>query len=101
MTTDELIAQFEACTLPASAFHHAQHVEAAWGYLRRYPLPDAIARFSTALQRYATSLGAAQKYDAALTRRCFSVIAGRLALDPEADWPAFAARHPDLLAGIR
>ena len=48
-----------------------------------------------------SSLGAARKYDAALTRRCFGAIAGRLALDPDADGPAFAARHPDLLAGIR
>lgn len=100
MTTTELIAHFEACTLPASLFHHVQHVEAAWGYLHRYPLPEAIARFSTALQRYATSLGAVEKYDAALTLRCFTAIAGRVALDPDADWPEFANRHSDLLTAL-
>ena len=46
MTTEELLDQFEAGTLPAEGFHHAQHVQAAWGYLlliaeRRDADPDA------------------------------------------------------------
>ena len=98
MTTDELIAQFEACTLPTSAFHHSQHVEAAWDYLRRYPLPEAVARFADALQRFASAHGAPAKYDAALTAAYMGAIAARLARDPLADWPTFAARHADLMS---
>ena len=98
MTTDDLIAQFEACRLPGSAFHHAQHVEAAWGYLHRYPVPEAVARFTAALQRFAAAQGAPGKYDAAMTTAYLGKIAERLARDPAADWPAFAARHADLMS---
>ena len=98
MTTDDLIAQLEACTLPGPAFHHAQHVEAAWGYMRRYPLPEAVARFTAVLQRYATSQGAPGKYDAALTTAYLGAVAQRLACDPWADWPTFAAMHTDLMS---
>jgi hypothetical protein len=41
MTDDELIAAFEAATLPAGAFPHREHVRAAWWYARRYPLHEA------------------------------------------------------------
>lgn len=101
MTTDELIARFEDGTLPGRAFNHAAHVQAAWGYLQRHPLPDALARFSAALQRFAAANGAPGKYDAALTEAWFARIAERMTPGGEADWPSFARRHPDLLVSAR
>lgn len=101
MTTDELIARFEDGTLPGRAFNHAAHVQAAWGYLQRHPLPDALARFSAALQRFAAANGAPGKYDAALTAAWFARIAERMTPGGEADWPSFARRHPDLLVSAR
>ena len=97
MTTDDLISRFEDCTLPGDDFHHAEHVQAAWGYLRRYPAPEAGERFIAALKRFAAFNGSPDKYDEALTRDWLSMIAGRMAAGDEAEWPAFAARHPDLL----
>lgn len=98
MTTDELLDRFESATLPGDAFHHAQHVEAAWGYLRRFPLPEALARFTAALQRFAAANGATGKYHATMTVAYVLLIADRMADDAAPDWPSFAARHPDLLA---
>ena len=97
MTTDALMQQFEDCTLPGEAFHHAEHVQVAWGYLRRYSAEEAGDRFITALKRFAAFNGSPGKYDEAVTRAWLSVIAARMAEGRESEWPAFAARHPDLL----
>ena len=97
MTTDELIAQFEAATLPGSAFKHAEHVQAAWGYLRRYPREEALERFTLALRRFAAANGAPGKYDGPLTAVWFQLIADRMADDSAREWRAFIARHPELL----
>ena len=53
MTDQELIAKFEDGSLPATAFHHADHVRTAFAYLQRYPGLDALQRFSTGLKQFA------------------------------------------------
>ena len=98
MTTDELIARFEDATLPGAAFDHAHHVEAAWGYLRRFTLPEALARFTAALQRFAAANGATTKYHATITTAYMLLIAERMTETGAEEWTEFAARHPDLLA---
>ena len=51
MTDNELLERFETCTLPNSAFHHEDHVKVAFLYLCKYPVLEALARFSTSLAR--------------------------------------------------
>jgi len=99
MTTDELIARFEDCTLPADRFDHGAHVQVAWGYLRRHAMPQALQRFTESLQRFAAHLGASDKYHATITGAYVFLINERL--DGEArdlSWEDFAARHPELLS---
>jgi hypothetical protein len=98
MTTDELIERFENLTLPAGEFHHRQHVQAAWGYLQRHELPDALARFTRALRNFADAHGASGKYHATITTAFMLVMADRLATQgSDEPWEAFASANPDLL----
>ena len=88
MTDDQLLADYEDCTL--ESFHHADHVRVAWIILHR---------FTTSLQRFAAAAGAAQKYDDALTCRYLARIAERMR--GEATWEEFAIANPDLLVWQR
>jgi hypothetical protein len=97
MTTGALLELFEAGTVPPGGFHHEQHVQAAWGYLRRYPLAEALARFTTALQRFAAAQGAPERYHATITTAYLLLIAERCARSPNDDWPMFATANADLL----
>ena len=97
MTDDELIAAFESTELPTEQFTHSTHVRVGWWYLHRFPLPEALARFSTGLQRYAASKGANGKYHETITVAYMLIIAERVADHPNWSWDQFAAAHPDLL----
>ena len=54
MTDDELMHAFEAGRVPDGGFHHRQHVQVAWNYLRAHPLPEALARCRLSLDPRAT-----------------------------------------------
>jgi hypothetical protein len=95
MTDAELVRAFEACAL--DPFPHALHVRAAWCYLRTYPLLEAIARFSRALQRFAAAKGKPDRYHETITIAFALIIAERLGAARELDWDGFAARNHDLL----
>jgi hypothetical protein len=98
MTEQELIAQFETGSLPATAFHHADHVRMVFAYLRQYPVLDALERFSTALQRFAQSNGKPNLYHQTITWACVFLIHERIsrAAHPQT-WDEFAHANPDLL----
>ena len=97
MTDEELIAAFESTGLPAEQFTHEAHVRVAWWYLRATSLPDALARFSTALRRFAAAKGAATKYHETITVAYMLIIAERLERARGLTWGEFAAANPDLL----
>jgi hypothetical protein len=97
MTDDDFIAQLEACTLPEDRFHHAGHLHAAWLYLTRFPATEAIAKFSEALRRYATSLGKADRYHETITWAYLLLLNERIQLsEPTTSWEQFTAAHSDL-----
>lgn len=98
MTDEELVACFEAGGDPPGGFHHPEHVRVAWWYLRRLPLPEALARFSAGLRHYAAAHGAPQRYHETITVAYVLLVNERLADEPNLAWDAFAVRHPDLLA---
>ena len=97
MTDDELIAAFESTELATEQFTHATHVRVGWWYLRHSPLPEALSRFITGLQRYAASKGASGKYHETITVAYMLIIAERVADHPNWSWDQFAAANPDLL----
>ena len=99
MTDDELMHVFEAGKAPEGGFHHEQHVRVAWNYLKAHPLPDALARFCSALKGFAQAQGAPNLYHETITVSFVLLINERLARDAApASWHAFAAANPDLLS---
>lgn len=96
MNDEIVIAAFESGRVPEGGFHHAQHVQAAYYYVRRFPLGEALSRFSTALQRFAAAQGKPELFHEPITT-AFVLIIRERAEDPPLEWPAFAAAHPELL----
>ena len=96
MSESEFVAQFESVTLPPDKFTHAAHVRVAWWYLTQAPLPEALARFSAALRRFATAHGAAAKYHETITVAWMLILAERVDNLHGAAWPDFAAANADL-----
>jgi hypothetical protein len=84
-------------TLPADQFHHHQHVEVAWLFVRRYGMPAALAEFTTAIKRFADAKGATGLYHETITWAFLLLIAERQAKCDAACWEEFAAANPDLL----
>ena len=97
MSDDDFIAQLEACTLPESRFHHADHLHAAWLYLTRFPMTEAIARFSWTLRSYVASLGKADRYHETITWAYLFLLNERIRCSQSVrTWEEFAAAHSDL-----
>jgi len=95
----ELVRSFEACTLSPERFHHSDHVRLAWLLLREDPLPQALARFSEGLKRFAASLGKAGLYHETITFAYLLLIHERRQDEPRnAAFETFAERNPDLFA---
>ena len=82
MTDEELIAAFERSEEPDCGFHHAQHVRVAWCYIRAHPLPEALARFTNALRRFAAARGKPDLYHETIT----VPLQDRMALDHDPFW---------------
>ena len=99
MTDQELIAKFEDGSLPATAFHHADHVRTAFAYLQRYPgLLDALQRFSTGLKQFAKAQGKENLYHETITWAYLFLIRERKSRAGQTQtWEQFASANPDLL----
>ena len=101
-TDDEaLVRSFEAGDMPDGGLRHPDHVRVAWWYLRRYPLPEALAVFSRALRAFAIARGKPEMYHETITIAYVLLISERLDGAGAAStlpWAAFAEQHADLLA---
>lgn len=96
--SDDLIRRFEDGTLPASDFHHRDHVRLAWLYLEEEPPLIALARFTEGLKRFASRNGADGLYHETITWAYLLLIHERKARAEAGEtWEEFAARNPDLL----
>lgn len=91
------MARFEDATLPSENFHHRDHIRMAWLYLARYPLLDALEKFSSALQRFAGAHGKPNLYHQTITwSYLFLINERRERLGGSHDWQIFAAANTDL-----
>jgi hypothetical protein len=99
MTDNELLERFEGCTLPNSGFHHQDHVRAAFLYLCRYPVLEALQRFSTSLARFAAANGRPNLYSETINWAFMLLIRERMARAGRPQvWCEFATGNPDLLS---
>jgi hypothetical protein len=95
---EEFLEQFETCRLPGECFHHPDHVRLAWLYLRRYPLLEALAKFTEGLRRFALSKGQAGLYHETITLAYLFLIHERLRRSAvQQSWREFASANADLL----
>jgi hypothetical protein len=97
LSGDELLARFVDATLPADQFHHEQHVQVAWLFVRRYGMPDALGAFTAEIKRFAAAKGAHWLYHETITWAFLLLIAERQARTDAATWEDFATTHRDLL----
>jgi hypothetical protein len=92
----EFVRGFEAGRV--DAFHHRDHVRLAWAYLELEPPARALDRFAEALKAFAAGRGKPELYHETITWAFLLLIQERRARDAAADFEAFAAGNPDLLA---
>ncbi len=92
-----LLEAFVDTTLPAEAFHHEQHVQVAWLFVRQYGMPGALTEFTAAIKRFADAKGATGLYHQTITWAFLLLIAERQARTNADSWEAFTAANPDLL----
>lgn len=98
LSDEQLLEGLQSASLPADSFHHREHLRAGWLYLERWPLSEALARFSTDLQALASALGAPEMFHATITwALLFALDAQRRALGPGHTWDKLAKRSPELL----
>lgn len=98
MNDADWMQAFEAATLPASSFHHADHVKMAFLYIRQYAPLEAIRRFSSALTRFAAANGKPTLYNETITWAFLLLVRERIARQPSLrTWTEFSAANPDLL----
>ena len=102
MTDNEIIEQFEQGRAPGGSFHHADHIRVAFAYLSRYPALEALQKFSSALQRFATAHGKPGLYHETITWAYVFLIRERMARSGRTlTWEEFAMANPDLLSWER
>ena len=94
---NELLDRFVDTTLPADQFHHRQHVNVAWLFVRDYGMPAALGEFTAAIKRFADAKGATGLYHETITWAFLLLIAERQARCHAVTWPEFEAANPDLL----
>lgn len=98
MTESARIHAFEHTPPAAGAFHHRDHIRLAYAYLHCYALPEAIARFRVALQRFAAHVGMPDLYHETITLGFLFLIHERMQAGAHDDWASFEAQNPDLFA---
>jgi hypothetical protein len=94
---NDLLDRFVDTTLPSGQFHHQQHVNVAWLFVRKYGMPAALSEFSAAVKRFAAAKGADGLYHETITWAFLLLIAERQAKCGAASWDDFAVLNPDLL----
>ena len=90
----ELADRMEHCSFPNAEFHHEQHLQLAWHYLRTYDGAAAADRMQRTILNFAISLGHAEKYHATATIAWMLLVeAARRCTPQAADFDAFLAGH--------
>ena len=84
MRTDDeaFLAAFETCTLDPALFDHRGHLRLALLHLQAQGLGATATTLPGQIQRYATHLGAPEKFHATLTHALLELVQERLTLMP-------------------
>jgi hypothetical protein len=100
MNCNDLIRRFESNAVPEAGFHHADHIQLAFAYLCKYPVLQALEKFTTALKNFAATHNKPQLYHETVTYAFFFLIHERMARDvagsAATNWDQFARDNADL-----
>ena len=94
---NDLLDRFVDTTLPADQFHHQQHVQVAWLFVRKHGMPAALSEFTAAIKRFADAKGATGLYHETITWAFLLLIADRQGRRPASTWQEFESANADLL----
>jgi hypothetical protein len=98
----EFVATFESYNLPATEFHHADHVRLAWIYLREFGEAEAAERILVGIQRFSSHNGSPGKFHVTRTLAWMALVAESRRATPEiSGFSEFAAAHPHLFDAQR
>jgi hypothetical protein len=98
LSDEEFVGAFESCRLPASSFHHADHIRLAWIYLHQMSEPEAAERMAESIRRFAAHIGKTEKFHVTMTRAWIRLVAAALKdLPADANFLDFIGAHPHLL----
>ena len=93
----DFLRAFEDLSFPADLFHHREHIQVAWLYLKSADASRAAERMSEGIRRFANHQGATQKYHHTLTLAWMRLVAAALVETPEGyTFEQFIAAHPQL-----
>ena len=92
------IDDLEQGRIEGGSFDHEAHVYLAWLYLDRYPVTEAIERYTAALKRLTAKLGVPDKYHDTITWFFMLIIAQRRTACADVDWAVFKEKNADLLS---
>jgi hypothetical protein len=81
----------------AERFGHRQHVHLTWLAVRHYGTSAAVRVVSEGIQRTARYAGAAQKYNATVSRAWVELVGYHAGQTGTTDFERFAGQHPELL----
>ena len=90
------LQQIEDGSLPPEYFDHAGHLRLAWLLVESEPMDFAVSKASELIARYATSLGASDKYHATVTEFLIRLVSSRQTQAYCSSWQTFLARNSDL-----
>jgi hypothetical protein len=92
----EFLSQFENGNLPPGKFHHADHVRAAWLYVRNFSAMEGLQRFCTHLKQFASRHGKPDLYHETITWAYFFLIQERAKKGNYDCWEKFVENNADL-----
>lgn len=93
----EFIAKFENLSLDPMEFNHLGHLRIAWLYLNHCELEEAIVKVTSGIFKYASNLGAPDKFRHTLTAAIVRIIAKRLTASGKGSFSDFIKNNQDLL----
>lgn len=96
LSDEAFLQQFRNSTLDKSFFNHIGHLRAGWLYLHQRGLERTCIEYPASIVRYATALGAPEKFNHTLTVALLRIMADRQRLAPALNWQSFVRREADL-----
>lgn len=98
---EDLLRQFESCTLPGDVLNHVNHLRIAWLYLHRHELGEAIDKVSRGTRKFTEVLGATGKYHQTITEASVRLMHNRIEQSKPASFDDFLAENEDMVLNLK